>query len=297
MRWRHHLPAIVAVAGMALALSAVAQTADPPEAATPPAPRLAEPAPAADTEPVAMIAFTVGSRILEGRLLAEDDEWLRIQMLDGHPIGFAKADVKDIRRTALPAGQYHEQVGDYLAERAAKAEAQPDDYSRARVAYRKSLYLAQSDTVRQKLDGLAAERQERHQEELRRKEIQEADARIEVARLEKEAIQKRIEDSEAMADTMRELEERAAEAIKQQGRAMARALDEHQRVARRLALRLQDSDQTVHRLRTTLAGHGRQLDNLRREHGRIRRTLEKLEDEDNDDRQSDRRRRRNGGED
>ncbi len=156
----------------------------------------------AEGEGVQMVRFLLGSRLVEGRLVHEDVKGLRVENPDGSVIGYDKAGLKDLQRFEITPAQYHEKAGDRYADRLWDFVDDLDDFARARKAYQKSLAITESASVRQKLEALEREREEWQKEFLRRKDVEEAEARAEAARLEKEMAEKEAQGQAKLAETV-----------------------------------------------------------------------------------------------
>jgi len=209
-----------------------------PTAAGEPQPARAEP----PTVPV--VRFALGKTIVRGKVVGEDDQMLRVEGLDGSVIGYSKDTVRDIERAPMPAAQYHEMVGDYFLERASLAQGTPDDFVRARRAYQKSLSLRPTPEVTDKLAQVAGEREEWQREALRRKELEEAQARIELVKLQKETLEKELA---LQRETLAAVQEQARTLAQAQRRMdeLARAVAFIQAQNRELQLKLRDMEDDI----------------------------------------------------
>ncbi len=147
---------------------------------------------------VAMARIKLSHTTIEGRIVHEDERLLRIESIAGSIIGYDKRSVKEVTRFAIPAHVYHERLGDHYAEQLWDFEDDLNDFVRARKAYQRSLNIASTAAVQQKLEHLAQEREKWQEEVLQRHEIQEALDRAETARLEKERAEQTLKEQQQL---------------------------------------------------------------------------------------------------
>jgi predicted nuclease with TOPRIM domain len=149
-----------------------------------------------------MVRFLLGSRLVEGRLVHEDVKTLRVESFAGSVIGYDKAGLKDLQRYELSVAQYYEKAGDYYADRLWDFDDDLNDFAQVRKAYQKSLSGAESASVQQKLQSLERDREEWQKEFRRRKDIEEAEARAEAAKIEKQMAEKQAEGQAKLAEAL-----------------------------------------------------------------------------------------------
>jgi len=248
-----HLWIVVAMLGVAAVCAAAQNAADVPEAepAVPPEASEGEAAAGAAEERVEMVRFVLGRKAVEGRLVMEDETVLRVEGLDGTVVGYEKATLRDVQRYDLRASRYHEKMGDYYVGRLWDFEDDLTDFARARREYRRALSIADTAAVRQKLADLQREREEWQQELLRRKAVEQAEARVEAAVLEKEMLQQQLQSQQEVAD---ELERHALLLEELEGR--IERLEDSSRLARE---RLADLRRDVERLERDVLRHWRSI--------------------------------------
>jgi archaellum component FlaC len=188
-------PGVVVVLVALLASAVLGATPRRPQV---PAPALPAALPADQAAaPVLMVEldFADGSRVT-GRLAAEDADTISVTALDGSTTAYRRASVKQVQRYTIPAADYAEQAGDYLARRFWRAENPPDTYVQAREQYEAALTLneAAKDHRRlvEKLEALEKDRQAWQTEMVRRAEVKNAQDQAELTRLESEVARQRL---------------------------------------------------------------------------------------------------------
>lgn len=187
-----------------------------------------------------MIRFLMRTGMAEGRIISEDADLMRIELLSGGIIGYQVKDLKNPERLMVTPAQYQEKVGDCFSGQLWDFEDDLDDYARARTAYRRSLDIAPDPGVEKKLEKLTAEREELQKELLRRKEVEAAEERAETARLDREAVEQELKQ-------LKELEEM----LKHQSGLLDKIVE-----------KIKDSDQTDKLLKDRTAELKKDLDDL-----------------------------------
>ena len=165
-------------------------------------------APAEDTnaavsaKTIPVVRFALGKMIVRGRLLTETEDMLHVENVNGSVIGYRRSDIKGLQRRDMPAEAYHEMVGDRHKDNVWDFKDDPDDFARAHRAYEKSLTIRVTESATAKMARLQKEREEWQREMLRRKELEEADARIALLRRQKEALQEQAEAQRDIVDLL-----------------------------------------------------------------------------------------------
>ena len=91
-----------------------------------------------------MVELRLDGRTVQGRLVFENDDVVRVESLGRGVIGYERASIRDMRRFAIPESAFYEQQGDYVHDRAGRGESLKSLKS-ARRFYEKALLAAATD--------------------------------------------------------------------------------------------------------------------------------------------------------
>jgi hypothetical protein len=230
--------------------------------------------PVAAGDEVAMAEVVLNGTTARGRIAYEDDETIRIETVAGSVIGYRKDRVTELNRFTLHPSTYHELRGDHQHERAAEL---PDPFAaltRARQAYQRALAHAPSEKdrsrIQAKLQGVAAEREEIHNESLRQEEVARAREETELARIERQLTEEKLEALKRQEGDIRRLARQVTD--------LAHELEAIKDSVNRLERRIEDLDDDLDRLDRFDRIFIRQsvFVDLQREHERLEREVERL---------------------
>jgi hypothetical protein len=223
---------------------------------------------APSSERVQMAEIVLDGQTVRGRVLADTDELIRLESLHG-TIGYRKDSISELRRFTVSRTAYYEERGDHHHERAWDAEDPADAFIHARRAYQQALAHAQDavdrDRIEAKLEGVASEREQYHQEALRRQEVARARQEAALIELEKQLTEEKLRALRRQEQEIREL----ATAYRQVHQELLIALDRLDRIERDIAELEDDLDDIFIR-------HSVFLD-LKRSHLRLERVVRRLE--------------------
>jgi hypothetical protein len=171
---------------------------------------------AAESEPedrpadgVPMAEIWIKDQPIRGRIVLETETSLRIDPPGRSPMAYPLDSLQKINRFTLPAHEYHEEVGDAWRDRAWDAADPPEAFIKARRAYRRAIEHApaeeQEERLRAKLEGVAAEREEWHQEALKEEELRKAAHEAEAARISKELAKEELASVRRQEEVLKEV--------------------------------------------------------------------------------------------
>jgi len=264
--------AVLAVLGLLAGLSAGAS-----EEGTPPPAQKEAIGETSERDEVQMVELNFGERRVVGRLLMETDKMIRVESPGGGAIGYDKGTIESIRRYTVAAFQYHEGLGDSYRDRAWKVDDAPDQFVRARTAYRRALELSRQPDVRQrlerKLQNLTEGRQEWQRESLRREELRKAAAEADLTELEKQLTEERLATLQRHERILQQMHT-AIQDLREENRRVVYAIEN-------LEQHVEDLEEDVDDLerRDNLFITSRVFLDLRSSHRRLERKVEHLEGE------------------
>jgi hypothetical protein len=224
---------------------------------------------------VPMVELMLQGRTVEGRLVYEDEQIIRVEALGAGIIGYVRSTIREVRRFTITESAYHERLGDHHHGLVWATEDAPTEFARARQEYQRALLAADADEdrvrLKTKLDVLAADRDEWQREVLRAQQLDLARHEVDLAILEKQLTKERIEAVQRQEQELQALRA-AVQRMQADGQVLTRMVED-------LRADLQDLEEDVDDLddldsffvRTNV------FVDLRRSHERLEREVQRLQ--------------------